>query len=283
MINKININIKKQYQGLSIKQFLKSFHVGRGKIEELRVNKSIFVNNEIKTLDYILKTDELLTFISEEKSVIPKEGKVEIVYEDDNVIACYKERGYLVHDDGNNQITLMNLVANYLLTNNKVPILYPLHRIDKDTCGIVIFAKNFLACSMFSYMIENKEIIKEYLFLVHGRIDKNRGTLKYFIASDRHSANKVRISTSGQMAITSYEVLKRSKDYTKLIARIYTGRKHQIRVSFSYINHPLVGDKLYYNGVDKLPLQLESYRISYLDPFTNNKIIIKTKDNILMI
>ncbi len=275
MKNKIELLINEKYQGLSIKEFLKVNHVGRGKIEEIRTSKSSFINGEYAPLDYILKQNDGLSIISEEVGVKPIPSSIKVLYEDDFFISVDKTSFLLVHEDGNENETLINYVAYYLISNHKSPILYPLHRIDYETSGVIIFAKNFLSCAYFSHLIEEHKVIKEYLLLCKGHLSKNKGEIKLFLGKDRHNANKmVVLKNNGLLALSQYEVIKKYKRCSKVKVRILTGRKHQIRVSFAHINHPLLGDKLYGDKNDKVNLQLIAYSLIFYQPFIDKKIEI---------
>ncbi len=277
MKNKIELLINEKYQGLSIKEFLKCNHVGRGKIEEIRTSKSSFINGEYASLDYILKLNDSLSFISEEVSVKPISSSIKILYEDDFFIAVDKPSFLLVHGDGNENETLINYAAYYLITHHKLSILYPLHRIDFETSGVVIFAKNFLSCAYFSHLIEKHKVIKEYLLLCKGHLNKNKGEIKLFLGKDRHNANKmVVLKNNGLLALSQYEVIKKYKGCSKVKVKILTGRKHQIRVSFAHVNHPLLGDKLYGEKNDMMNLQLIAYSLTFDQPFINKKVEIKS-------
>lgn len=270
----ITINIDERLNGLTIKELLVFFHVGRGKIEEFRVNKTIYLNDEQIDLSTKVKKGDKLVFVSEENQVNRVNKPVKVLYEDDDFIAVYKEKGLLVHSDGNEKDTLIFRVSSYLDDS----IVYPVNRIDVDTSGIVLFAKHFLSSASINNMVENHMLTKEYLLKVKGILKTKKGKLEFYLGRDRHNSKKMIVkSKDGLLAITKYEVLEEYKDSSLIKARIITGRKHQIRVSFAHINHPLIGDKLYGNQYDKNELNLEAYHLSFISPITNKEIDIKTK------
>lgn len=276
MKNQIEILINKKFQDVSIKEFLKINHVGRGKIEEIRANKSSYVNGEYASLDYILNLNDCLKIISEESPIKPIPSSIKVLYEDEYFISVDKSRFLLVHEDGSENETLINHVAYYLISNHKAPILYPLHRIDYETSGVVIFAKNFLACACFSHLIEEHKVFKEYLLLCEGHLNKKQGEIKLLLGKDRHNAAKmVVLKNNGLLAISQYQVINEYQKYSKVKVRILTGRKHQIRVSFAHINHPIIGDRLY-NHKSEGYLQLVAYKLSFNHPFLDELVEIKS-------
>ena len=277
MENRVRLIVRKENDGKSISDLLHFYHVGRGKKEELRGKKRIFVNSNVATLSTPVRENDVIEFISNEKEVVPFEKEIKVLYEDDYYIAVYKEKGILIHSDGNNNSTLINMVSSYLIKNNKNPIIYPVHRIDVETSGIVLFSKNFISGTIMDNMVLNHELTKIYLLWVKGILKNKKGELNFELGKDRHNSNKMIVKKSnGLKAITKYEVIKEEKGNSFIKARLITGRKHQIRVSFAYINHPLIGDSIYGNKIQKERLSLESSYLSFIHPFTNEKIEICT-------
>ena len=164
MENRVRLIVRKENDGKSISDLLHFYHVGRGKKEELRGKKRIFVNSNVATLSTLVRENDVIEFISNEKEVVPFEKEIKVLYEDDYYIAVYKEKGILIHSDGNNNSTLINMVSSYLIKNNKNPIIYPVHRIDVETSGIVLFSKNFISGTIMDNMVLNHELTKIYLF-----------------------------------------------------------------------------------------------------------------------
>ncbi len=274
MLKKVNIKVDDRFNNMNIKNILLFFHVGRSKIEELRRNKNIFINNNESTLNDVVKTNDIITFYSEEKEVDITNKKIKVLYEDENYIVVYKEKGLLVHSDGIINDTLINRVSNYLDDH----IVYPVNRLDFDTSGIVIFARHFLSSTSINYLIETHNVKKEYLLKVKGILKNKKGKLEFYLGRDRHDAKKMIVKrNNGLKAITYYEVLKEENNNSIIKARIVTGKKHQIRVSFAHINHHIIGDKLYGEKNSKEQLQLESIYLSFVDLISNERIEIKTE------
>lgn len=275
MKKSVSLIIDKTLTNKTIKEVLLAFFVGKGKIEELRVNKGVFVNDKQVDLNYVTSLNDKIVFVSEETCVDFIKKDIEVLYEDEDFIAVYKEKGMLVHSDGTSTPSLINYVSNIVSDR----IIYPVNRIDVDTSGIVLFAKHFLSSTSINKMVENHELEKIYLLKVKGKLAKKEGKLDFNLGRDRHNAKKMIVNEKSSLkAITYYEVLKETNEYSLINAKIITGRKHQIRVSFAHINHPLIGDKLYGDKNSSVPLQLEATYLRFISPITKKEIVIKTKN-----
>lgn len=277
-MDQVLICIQKEDDGKTIKDFLKSYHVGRGKIEEIRVHKLSFINNVYAPLDSLLQTGDNLSFLVNEKIDLPPNNTpLDILYEDDYLLIVNKPAGYLIHDDASGSImTLSNLVAAYYYQQRIFrPVRY-IHRLDVDTTGIVLFAKDFISESQLHFDMESHDIQREYIGLVHGLLDTKRMTIKTYMGRDRHDARKMRVSNKGQLAITKVKVLKEiGKDLSLVRFILKTGRTHQIRVHMSSIGHPLVGDGLYGIKDDGFKrVALHSYKITFKHPILKKIIIV---------
>ena len=180
-MDNVNIKITSKYNNYTIKEFLKANHIGRGRVEEIRVKKSALVNNEVKPLEYVLKENDILTFIIDEKvDFLSDDKKLDIVYEDDYLLIVNKEANMLVHPDSKNKRgTLVNIVANYYNKNNIKRNIRYIHRIDKETTGIVIFAKDFLSEAILINENESFLIEKIYLALVSGYFKEKEGKIEF--------------------------------------------------------------------------------------------------------
>ena len=272
-----DLRVNKLYSNLTIKDLLKEYHVGRGKIEELRVNKSIKLNGSIVNLETKIKENDILSFQVEEKlNFTPSNKSVEVVYEDDQILIVNKPSGILIHPDGNqNCDTLVNRVARYYLDHGiKIEVRYA-HRIDVETSGLVLFCKNFLCHSKLNHEIEKHIVTREYRALVSGTLSKKEGVINFSIGKDRHSSNKFRVSDSekAKVAITNYKVIKTIKNKSLVSCVLETGRTHQIRVHLSSIKHPLLGDTLYGGNKKEIDrVALHSFRIKLINPFSFNEI-----------
>lgn len=276
----VKVEIRKKYNGYSIKEFLKEFHVGKGQIEKIRTNKLVTLNNEVTSLESLIKEGDVLTFSNDEKINFNISSKsIEVVYEDEQILIVNKPCGILIHPDGNkNEDTLVNRVARYYLDNKiDLEIRYA-HRIDIETSGLVLFCKDFLTFSKINYEVENHLVIREYLAIVNGKLNKKERQINLSIGSDRHINNKYRVSDSSKakIAITNYKVVKEFNNKSLVSCILKTGRTHQIRVHFSHLNHPLLGDTLYGGNKKEIGrVALHSYRIILNNPITGKIIEVK--------
>ena len=197
-----------------------------------------------------------------------------MLYEDDDILIVYKPISMLVHPDGERCDTLINAVANYYKNCN---IYFThLHRLDYETSGMIVIAKNIFSASYISNEWENKNVTKEYVCLCKGVFGKKEDTISYDIKSDRHVNNKQVVIKSkiNDNIKTHYKVIETKNNISKLIVRIDGGKKHQIRAHLSSIMHPIIGDKIY--GVDNHDrMMLEFYHIEFNHPRNQEKFVFE--------
>ena len=225
--------------------------------------KDIKINNKWIKQDYILKngdilkiyiTDEQLNEFNNPSKIINFKNDLDIVYEDENILILNKPKGILIHGDNNEKrITLANKVISYLynkkeyLNDGKSFIPSPVHRLDRNTSGIVLFAKNLKASHYFMNLFKEKtKIEKYYLLLVKGKVEKEGIINAPLFKNSETGLVKVDFKNPlSKEAITKYKVISNNNDYSLIEANLITGRTHQLRVHFSYINHPIIGDAKY--------------------------------------
>lgn len=217
-------------------------------IEEEKVS----VNGKIEKPSYLLKENDLITYEPLEEKKLSLEGQnlnLEIVYEDEDVAVVNKPKGMVVHPAaGNYENTLVHGLLyelEDLSTINGVARPGIVHRIDKDTTGLLMIAKNDKASLSLTEQLKAHTCKRTYQALVYGTIQENKGKINAPIGRDQMDRKKMAVTKNGKEAITHFTVLKRFKDFTLVECALETGRTHQIRVHFSYIGHPLVGDKIY--------------------------------------
>jgi 23S rRNA pseudouridine1911/1915/1917 synthase len=149
------------------------------------------------------------------------------------------------------------------------------HRLDYDTSGLIVFSKDALTHSYLNYQLENNLFKKEYIAIVDGLLKNDYGVLDFPIGRNRHDSKKYLVSKTGKSAITRYQVIKRYANMSYVKVNIETGRTHQIRVHFSHVNHPIVGDELYGKGSDRM--YLHASKLSFIHPNTRKEITVECK------
>ena len=202
------------------------------------------------------------------------EGDIEILYEDTYCILVNKPAFLLIHSDGNEIDTLQARVNAYLQQSNWPYYAQAVHRIDYETSGIVLFCKMPLLQNYFDNQFRNHTTCKQYLAIVSGNFPHKKIDLRFPIARNRHEANKMRVSQTGKESWTHIEKIKTIQNETLLLATLHTGRKHQIRVHLSHIGYPIKNDPLYGHKKNQQALCLESYHLSFQQPFSNKTIDI---------
>lgn len=273
-----NYKIVPFYAGLSVKEYIESFHLGKAKLHQLLQKKGIYLNGKCASFKDVLQENDILTINEEEQTdYIPDIKKLDILFEDDYLLIVNKPCHILVHpDDKKKQGTMCNIVAYYYQNKGwSYPVRYA-HRLDMETTGILIFAKDSLTLAKLDYLISTHELKRTYRCLAQGIFKEKKGRIDAPIGEDRHHQQRKRISKTGKPAITDYEVIKEYRGFSLVEVNLLTGRTHQIRVHLASIGHPLLGDELYGN-TDKLAkrVMLHSYKVFFRHPVTNEPILLK--------
>ena len=244
--------IEKKQANQTVREFLQQYHLSRKKIHELYMDKSVKLNEEVANFNDVLQIgDQLAIPVFKEESIDfkPQKMKLDIVYEDDYVIVVNKPSGMVVHPaPGSMSGTLVNgLMAQAKKLSGINGVLRPgiVHRIDKDTSGLLMVAKNDIAHESLVNQLVEKTVTRRYIALVHGVIPHDNGTIDAPIGRDPKDRKKMTVIEGGKHAVTHFKVLKRFKEFTLIECRLETGRTHQIRVHMKYIGYPLAGDPQY--------------------------------------
>lgn len=211
----------------------------------------VLVNDQQVKPKYKLAINDLVKIIPEEPQKIdltPEKIPLDIVYEDDDVVVVNKPQGMVVHPaPGHPDHTLVNALLYHCPLSTINGEFRPgiVHRIDKDTSGLLMVAKNDMAHRSLAAQLKAKTNKRKYVALVHGVIKEERGTIDAPIGRSLKDRKKQAVVADGRHAVTHFHVVERFKDYTLVTCRLETGRTHQIRVHMKYIGHPLAGDPLY--------------------------------------
>jgi len=262
--------------------------ISRVAIQRMIEEGNITVNGKtIKASYKVANGDKVVVLIEEPKdtSIVAQDIPLDIVYEDNDILVVNKQKGLVVHPgNGNPDGTLVNAIMNYCkdslsgIGGEIRPGI--VHRIDKDTSGLLIIAKNDKAHIALTEMLKKHEIKKTYLALVRGNLKENNATINMPIARSERDRTKMAVSRKGKDAITHFKVLERFDGYTYIEVNIETGRTHQIRVHMSQIGYPLVGDGVYSNGKNPFGVEgqmLHSYKLEFNHPITGEKLTLEAK------
>jgi 23S rRNA pseudouridine1911/1915/1917 synthase len=213
--------------------------------------------------------------VNDFKSCLPEEIALDCIYEDDDILIINKQAGLVVHPGaGNPNHTLVNALLHHAPDLAHLPRAGIIHRLDKDTTGLLIVAKSLPAHFSLIQQMQERTIQRHYLALVHGHVTRGETLTTGFA---RHSKNRLKMAVSGQgrQAITTYAVSKPYLDFTLLDVKLETGRTHQIRVHMAHINHPVVGDPLYGKPVrapnyahETLKIRLKEFKRQALHAYT---------------
>lgn len=268
-----------------LEQFLrKEMKLTQRQIRQAKYRESgICVNGIRSRISYMLKPGDLVSVLLEEESLestqlISGTGELEVLYEDEDILAVNKPAGIVVHPShGHYEDSLSNMAAGYFRERGMAVKIRPVGRLDKDTSGIVLFAKNQVAAARLSGQKASGIYDKEYLALVQGIPAVHKNTICTDLAKDADSLMKMKTTENGLHAITHYEVLQEFGIYSLLRISIDTGRTHQIRVHMASIGHPLLGDHLY--GTDRSigRTALHASFCRFVQPFTEEAIEISAE------
>ena len=281
------MTIKVDTSGIRLDVYLsKQLDFSRAKVQKLIDDGNVKINGESvksKQLTVLGSEVEIDMPAPTELSVKAVDIPLDIVHEDKDVIVINKDRGMVVHPaPGNYKDTLVNALLYHckdLSSINGVKRPGIVHRLDKDTSGLIMVAKNDSAHNYLTDQLKDKTASRIYTALVHGNVHVKKGVINAPIGRDPKSRVKMAVVKDGKEAITEFTVLKYYKDFTLVECRLKTGRTHQIRVHMSYIGYPLVGDPLY--GPKKLKYGDKQYlhakELSFIHPSTKEKVSYKTE------
>ena len=274
--------------GLRLDKFISNCdeNLSRMAIQRLIDEEKITVNDKIQKQSYrVQENDKIIVKIDEPKNIELKAQNipVDILYEDSDIIVINKPKGLVVHPAiGNPEGTLVNAIME-ICKDSLSGIggeIRPgiVHRLDKDTSGVIVIAKNDLAHINISNQIKDRKTKKIYIALVRGVIKENEATINMPIGRSTKDRKKMAVSKNGKEAVTHFKVIKRYNGYTLIEVKIDTGRTHQIRVHMSEIGYPIVGDYIYSNGknpFDVVGQMLHAKSIEFMHPSKNELMKIE--------
>ncbi len=264
---------------------MKDKDLSRVAVQRMIDEENILVNGKKAKASYKIALGDIISIEKEEPKEIelkPQDIPLDIVYEDNDIVVVNKQKGLVVHPgNGNPDGTLVNAIMNKCkdslsgIGGEIRPGI--VHRIDKDTSGLLIIAKNDKAHINMSEQIKNHEVKKTYLALIRGVLKENNATIDMPIARSTKDRTKMAVSKTGKNAVTHVKVLERFKGYTYIEVNIETGRTHQIRVHLSQIGYPIVGDYVYSNGKNPFEVvgqMLHSYKLEFKHPITGKEMCL---------
>lgn len=285
----INIKVEDIDSNQRIDTYMKQkCDMSRMTIQRLIENKKILVNGkEIKQSYKVKLNDEIEVYEEKPKEMDIKKQNIpiEILYEDNDIIVVNKPKGMVVHPaNGNLDSTLVNALMS-ICKDSLSGIggeIRPgiVHRLDKDTSGVLIVAKNDKAHINMSEQIKNHEVEKTYIALVRGNVKENEATINMPIGRSTKDRKKMAVNKNGKEAITHFKVIERFNNYTLLEIKIETGRTHQIRVHLSEIGYSIIGDTVYSNGKNEWNIQgqcLHAKSLKFKHPITKKEMFIEAK------
>lgn len=279
-MEKTLIKVDEQDEGLRIDKYLSNIFKDKSRsfIQGLIEKENVKVNSKTLKSNYKLKKADEIEIMIPEPEILSVEAEnipIDIVYEDEDVIVVNKAQGMVVHPaPGNYNGTLVNALLYHCKDLSSINgVIRPgiVHRIDKDTSGILVIAKNDDAHNKLSEQLKDHSMKREYYALIEGRIKNNDGTIDKPLGRCKKDRLKIGIIEDGKRAVTHYEVVERYNGYTLVKCVLETGRTHQIRVHMASIGFPLVGDPLYGFKRQKFKLEgqvLHARTLGFIHPRT---------------
>lgn len=263
---------------------IKEFDISSRLLRKLKVNQRIFCNNKVAWVNGNAKPgDEIkvnIFFEEDAESIKAEYGEIDILYEDDSLLLINKSGNMVSHPTCLHQSgTLANFVKGYFESKKEKLKVRFVNRLDRETSGVIVLAKNDYAQDILSKQMQGGEFTKEYIAIVHGDVEKDNGTIDLPIKREPDSIMTRMVAPDGETAITHFEVIERLEDMTVLKLKLETGRTHQIRVHLKAIGHPIVGDGLYSEVETSLINRqaLHSYKTGFVHPISHEKIIVTAK------
>ena len=260
-------------------------NVSRAFIQNLIKGKKILVNNKVSKASYKVKEDDRI-LIEKNELLEPRAKKekihLKIIFEDKDLIVVNKAQGMVTHPaSGIYSGTLVNALLYHCKDSLSGinGVLRPgiVHRLDKETSGLIIACKNNFSHNEIAKQIKERTLKRSYYAIVHGNVQYSKGTINKPIGRHKTQRYKMAVVQGGRRAVTHWVVLKKIQNYTLLECNLETGRTHQIRVHMASIGHPIVGDNTYGKKNDPYPMMLHAYKLVFTHPENKKEIYLETK------
>lgn len=275
----MKFEIPNKYNQLTLREIFQQLHLPKKDLHTLNMSKAITINESPGTLMTKVNTGDnvYIPTPDEVSNYLPSYRFAQIYYEDDDIAIVMKPKGVKIHP---NDLKESNTLMNHVIYTIKSDYVEPIHRLDQETVGLLIVAKNPLMKKILDRMLEENEIDRIYKANVHSLLPVKPQTIDMPIGKDKFHSNKRRVSSTGQSAITHILNSKMIKeDVCELEIKLDTGRTHQIRVHLAEIGHPVIGDPLYGNSTLR-KLELNSHKIEFIHPLTQESITVSLDDEV---
>ncbi|MCI7267066.1 MAG: RluA family pseudouridine synthase [Veillonellaceae bacterium] len=277
-----------RYDGMALEEYLKTvMEVSARQRQKLFFSRGVYVNGVSAHTKRALKAGDMVAirqFKDTSYGVTPEEGNLDIIYEDNDVIVVNKPAEILVHPAGRTESgTLANYLAGYFKQKKQIVTIRPVHRLDRDTTGCVLFAKSGKMQTTLEKILAEGKIHRSYEAVIVGAGSKlveecPQGIIEAPIAKDVFRPNRRVVASGGQRAVTHFQVLKEGQSFSLLSLWLETGRTHQIRVHLAYSGYPVVGDKMYGRADKSLGRQaLHAAALEFIHPLTGEKLKLRAK------
>lgn len=285
ILEKKVVNIE---EGTKIREYLKTeLGLSTRLIRSASINKKIFVNDQVVKMNRVLTSGEIIKIDlekDESQDIAPEKMDIDVVYEDEDILVVNKKPFMVVHPTKSYQSgTLANGVINYFVESNQNCIVRLVSRLDMNTSGLIIIAKNQFSHGMLSKEMTENKVEKRYLAIVHGIMKEKQGTIDLPIYKPEEVENGTKriIDERGQRSITHYKVVEEFKEASLVECKLETGRTHQIRVHLNHLGHPIYGDTLYGFGEDEEELikrqALHAYGLNFKSPRTGEELALRAE------
>ena len=281
--NQQEIRVLGEETGNRIDKFLsEKLELTRTRIQQLIKDENILVNEKKTKSSYKIEEKDIIKIIIPELEIVeikPENIDIEIIYEDNDLAVINKRAGIVVHPANSHYSgTLVNAILYHIKDLSGINgEIRPgiVHRLDKDTSGLLIIAKNDKAHLKLSQMFQDKTVKKTYLAILKGKLNKKNGRIVTQIGRDKNDRKKMAVINSldsGKTAITNYEVISQTEKFTLVRVHIETGRTHQIRVHMKYLGYPILGDSVYGRADTEKRQMLHAYKLEFNHPITEESM-----------